>query len=232
MPSFDPETFKTKYNIAETAAHLYSQGDGQFYIRDVAAALEMDPAEIFNYFPDKVSILRFYYASLIIRYESMVSEIEDFESYTLSEKFSNFAFTLFDMLAEQEAFVQDTFDKLIVNSCSKTDFESEIERLLKQFLENDSQLSISSSVALNDCSYSFLRRQFLELIRFWLHDDSENRELTMQLTDKLTAFLQELFYNTVLDKGADLLKFFNANRESFFQNIPFLKQICSKIEIR
>ncbi len=160
----------------------------------------------------------------------MIDEIDDFESYTLSEKLSNFAFTTFDMLREKESFVEATLSNYILNSFTKTDFEKEIERLIKKFLENDDHLAISSTLVLNSYSYTFLRRQYLELLRFWLNDSSENKELTMELTDKATAVFQELLYNPVLDKSFDLVKFMNANRKAFLNNIPIVKQFCSKIE--
>jgi len=232
MEHFDPETFELKFQIADAATDLYIEGDESFLIKDVAKEVDIDPAEVFNYFPNKESILRFYYAGLVFRYELMIDEIDDFDSYTLSEKFSNFAFASFDMLSEKQAFVEGTFDKLIMRSFANTDFEEEIERLIKQFLEEDQQLSMSSTVVLNSYFYTFLRWQYLELVRFWLNDSSEDKELTMELVDKLTGVLQELMYNAILDKGFDLAKFIASNRKTFFTNIPIVKQICSKIEIR
>ncbi len=230
MNTFNPETFETKFAISDIATDLYIQGDGQFLIKDIAKKIDITPAEVFNYFPNKKSILEFYYASLIIRYEMMIDEIDDFDSYTLSEKLSNFAFTTFDMLQEKETFVEATLSDNILNSFTKTDFEKEIERLIKKFLENDDHIAISSTLVLNSYSYTFLRRQYLELLRFWLNDSSENKELTMELTDKATAVFQELMYNPVLDKSFDLVKFLNANRKAFLNNIPIVKQFCSKIE--
>lgn len=232
MSTFDPETFELKFAIADIATDLYIEGDGKFYIKDIASKIDITPAEIFNYFPNKKSILEFYYASLVIRYEMMINEIEDFESYTLSEKLSNFAFTSFDMLQEKESFVEATLSDFILNSFTKTDFEKELERIIKQFLQNDDQISLASTLFLNTYSYSFLRRQFLELLRFWINDTSENKELSMELTDKATAVLQELMYNPILDKSFDLVKFVNSNRKAFINNIPIVKQLCSKIEIR
>lgn len=232
MSTFDPETFETKFTIADIATNLYAKGKSDFHIKDIASQMDITPAEVFNYFPNKKSILEFYYASLIIRYEMMIDEIEDFESYTLSEKLSNFAFTNFDMLQEKEAFISDTFDDYILNSFVKTDFEKELERLIKQFLHDDERIAISSTLALNAYSYAFLRKQYLQLVRFWLNDTSQDKELTMELTDKATGVLQEIMYNPMVDKGLDLAKFINANRKAFINNIPIVKQLYSKIEIR
>lgn len=232
MDDFDPENFELKFQIADAATDLYSKGDGAFLIKDVAREVDIDPAEVFNYFPNKQAILEFYYAALVVRYELMLDEIDDFESYTLSEKFSNFAFASFDMLSEKQVFVEATFEKLILRSFSKTNFEIEVEQLIRQFLEEDQRLSISSTAVLNSYLYTFLRRQYLELVRFWLNDSSEDKELTMELVDKLTNVLQELMYNAILDKGFDLAKFIASNKKAFFTNIPIVKKIYSNIEIR
>jgi AcrR family transcriptional regulator len=232
MKTFDSESFQMQYQIADAAADLYAAGAGDFTLKDVAKKVDLDVGEIFNYFPDKKSILQFYYSSHVVRYEFMIDDIEDFESYTISEKLSNFAYASFDMFGEKRLFVEGTFDKLILGNCTKTDFEDEIERLIKRFLENDKHISLSSSFALNSFFYAFLRRKHLGLIKFWINDESKNYELTMQLTDKLTSFLQELMYNPIADKSFDLAKFMYANRKAFLTNIPLVKQIFSKIEIR
>lgn len=232
MNTHDPEILEMKFRIADAATDLYIEGSDDFLIKDVARKVDIDPAEVFNYFPNKRAILEFYYTSLVIRYEMMISEIDDFETYTISEKLSNFAFTSFDMLQEKQAFTDATFEDLILDSFTKTEFEKEIERIIREFLEADSHISVTSTLVLNRWFYTFLKRQYLELVRFWLNDTSEDKEVTIELTDKLTGVLQELIYNSVLDKSFDLIKFITANREAFLHNIPIVKQIYSKIEIR
>lgn len=232
MKVFDPEVFEIKYQIADIASDLYVAGDGDFTLKAVASELELTVGEIFNYFPNKKAILEFYYASFVIRYELMIEEIEGFEGYSLSEKFSNFAFASFDMLQEKKAFVNRTFEDLVIYSYSKTAFEKEVERLSRKFLQSDPRLADSSILILNDCYYSFLRRVYLRLVQFWLNDESEQQEMTMELTDKLTSLMEEVMYNRVLDKGFDLGKFIYSNQEAFLDQIPFVNRIFSKIEIR
>lgn len=232
MTTIDREKFETKLAITEVAVELYIKQGGSFSLKAIAEELDLTVAEIFNYFPNKREILKFYYASLVFRYQMMVDEIEDFDTYMLSEKLSNFAYASFDMLKERKTFVEATFEKLIIYSYEKTQYEKEVEKLLKKFIENDALVSSSSAVFLNQCTFSFLRRQYLSLVRFWLNDDSEDYELSMELTDKLTNFMQEIMYSAVLDKGFDLVKFLASNSKAFLQNIPFAKNIFSKIEIR
>ncbi|GAA5522818.1 TetR/AcrR family transcriptional regulator [Aliifodinibius salicampi] len=232
MTTINSETVEIKFAIAEAAADLYVEGDNHFNIKDAAQKVGITPAEVFNYFPNKQAILQFYYTTIVFRYRLMIDEIEHFDSYTIGEKLSNFAYTTFDILDEKEAFVERTFKSLILCSYAKTDFEKEVETLMVDFLEDDNNLSVSSTTILNHYFYAFLRRQYLELIRFRLSDTSEGHELTMQLTDKLTNFLQELLYNRVLDQGFELGKFIYTNKETFIQQIPGVRELLSKIEIR
>lgn len=232
MTTINPETVEIKFAIAEAAADLYVEGNDHFNIKDVAQKVGITPAEVFNYFPNKQAILQFYYTAIVFRYRLMIDEIEHFDSYTIGEKLSNFAYTTFDILDEKEAFVERTFQSLILCSYAKTDFEKEVEALMADFLEDDNNLSVSSTTILNRYFYAFLRRQYLELIRFRLSDASEGHELTIQLTDKLTNLLQELLYNRVLDQGFELGKFIYTNKETFIQQIPGVRQLLSKIEIR
>lgn len=228
----DPEQIETRLAIAEAAVDLYIRQNGSFTVKEIAHELDMTVADIFNHFPDKRSILRFFYAGLVLRYRLMVDEIEDFDSYMLGEKLSNFAYACFDILAERKPFVDATFTKLIVRSRTKTVYEQEIEALLKEYVENDSLVSPTSAALSGRFFYSFMRRQYLELIRFWLNDQSEDYELTMELTDKLTGFVQEMMYSAVIDKGLDLARFFGSHSGKILGEMPIIKHIRSKIEIR
>lgn len=232
MTTFNPETAEIKFAIADAATDLYIKGNGHFLIKDVARSVGIAPADIFNYFPNKQAILQFYYAAIVYRYRLMIDEIDHFDSYTLSEKLSNFVYASFDMLDEKQAFVEDTFQRLILQSYSKTTFEKEIEILFQQLLEDDPRISASSAALMNTYFYSLLRCKYLGLIRFRLSDDSEGHELTMEFTDKLTSLLQELMYNSVVDQGFELSKFLYSNKKAILSNIPVVKQIFSKIEIR
>lgn len=227
----DQEEFEIKLAIAGTAASIYVENGGSFTFKEIAKRLEVPPASLFDYFSNKKSILEFYYTSLVIRYHLMIDEIDDFQSYSLSEKLSNFIYASFDMIEEQEAFVHDTFGSTIRQCHTKTEYEQLIEETCRDFFRNDEHLSMSSSLVLRSPFFVILRISYLQLVAFWLDDESEGREQTMELTDKLTSFLQELMYSSVADKGFELLKFMISNG-IITRNIPFWDVITSKIEIR
>lgn len=229
--SLDPEKLQAKLAIAEKAAELYVQQDGSFTLHQIANETKYEVGDIFNYFPDKRAILEFCYTSLVIRYRMMIGEIEDYSSYTLSEKLSSFVYASFDMMAEQREFVEKSFNKIIYNRYAITEYENEVQRMLKSFFEEDPLVATSSKIMSGDYFYALLRQKYIRLVRFWLNDTSDGHELTMELTDKSVSLLQEMAYSTILDKSFDLLKFLISNN-IFIPNLPFMDSIKSKFDIR
>lgn len=225
------QVLEKKLNITEAAIDLYVQRKGTFTLKQISQKTGIAVGEIFEYFPNKKAILEFYYTSLIMRYELMISEIEDFEQYTLSEKLSNFIYASFDLMSEHDAYVEASFPDIILHRYTKTEYEKEIQRILTSFVKDDPLVSSSSMMLLNEYVYAMMSKKYLRLILFWLNDNSEDHELTMELTDKITAFIEEALYSSIIDRGLDMIKFVTSNH-LLARNIPFLKNICSKIEIR
>lgn len=229
MEELNMEELQIKLEITGTAVDLYVEQDGVFTFNQIAKELEIDVADIFNYFPNKKAILEFYYTSLVIRYKLMIEEIDDFETYSLGEKLSNFIYASFDMMQEKQAFVEATFNKMIRYSYTKTDYSKKVEALLESFFREDAGISSSSSLLMNSFFFQLMRAKYLYLVSYWLRDDSEGKERTMELTDKLSSFIQEVMYNSVADKGFELMKFLVTNTKC---SVPFWDKISSKIEIR
>ncbi|MDX1586633.1 MAG: hypothetical protein R3222_07810 [Balneolaceae bacterium] len=230
MSEMDEKELQAKLEISYIAVDLYTAQDGEFGLSQIADELDITVSDIFEYFPNKRAILEFFYTSLVIRYRMMIDEIDGFESYSLGEKLSNFAYASFDMMEEKQSFVESTYKDYIVCSYSKTEYARQIEDLLRQFFKEDEHLSASSSLVLNDLSFSLMRRKYQLLVLYWLRDESEGREKTMELIDKLTSFIQEVMYSKVADQGFELVKFFWSNISK--SDIPFWDSLSSKIEIR
>lgn len=213
------EKLNLKIELTEAAIDLYIED--KFTISNLTSKTGKTASEIYSLFPNKNAILKFYYPSLIVRYQAMISEIDDFDSYSISEKLSNFAFTLFDMMDERREFVEDTFEKYVWTCSSKSEFQKLIKSLFKDFFTSDGKIATSAGFFMGDLFYSSLKTQFLFLIKFWLDDNSEGRERTFALTDKITGFIEELVYSKIVDKGFDLAKYsmsafgFNKQVEDF-----------------
>ncbi len=225
------ELLQKRLEITYTAVDLYLEQGGEFTLSQIADELDITVSDIFEYFADKKAILEFYYTSVVIRYQLMIEEIDDFQEYTLGEKLSNFIYSSFDIMEEKQEFVEKTYKELVGCRYRKSEYEDEIESLFKSFFARDKGISASSGWLLNNLSYSMLRNKYELLVLYWIKDESEGKEKTMELTDKLTTFIEEVLYTQIVDKGLDLMKFIFSNTLSK-ENIPFRDAIESKIEIR
>ncbi|MFP8489358.1 hypothetical protein ACKGJO_09680 [Gracilimonas sp. Q87] len=227
----DTEKINTKIELTEAALDLYIKD--KFSIPNLTDKTGKTASQIYTLFPNKDAILKFYYPSLVIRYKAMIGEIEDFDSFSISEKLSNFAFTLFDMMEERREFVEDTFEKYEWKCTSRSQFQQEIKSLFKDFFTSDGNIATSAGIFIGDLFYASLKTQFMFLIKFWLEDESEGRERTFALTDKITGFVEEIVYSKIVDKGFDLAKYslstfgfskqvegFNDWISSWFENEP------------
>jgi len=200
------EQINDKIELCESAIEL-TLTQGSFTISQLSKVSGKTASQIYNLFSSKKAILEYYYPSLVIRYTAMIDEIEDFESYTISEKLSNFIFTTFDMLEDRREFVQETFDKMIFKKGCDSEFHTEVTALFKHFFTMDGKIAVSAGFIMKDYFYEFIAREYLDIIKFWLKDDSDGKERSFALTDKLTSFVEEVVYNKVIDKGFDLAKY-------------------------
>lgn len=202
-----------KIKISEAAARRYIE-NRRFTIQSLAEELEMKPVDIFELFPNRKSILLFFYESRILIYKEQTKSIDDYRNFSLSEKLSNLFLTLLDQFLEYREFVLKTYKKFVAQSPLTTSFETEFKNELKTIFQSDHNLSGSASFFVNRFLYKTIYYHFHALILFWSNDESKKYEQSFALVDKWCSLIEELFYNKILDKGFDFGKF-------LFYNSPF-----------
>lgn len=190
--------------IAEQAVDLYTT-NSSFTVQQLTEHLKITTAHFYRLFPNRRSVLQYYYEAQLLKTEEIISSISDFHSYTLSEKLSTLAFTLTDLLGEKKEFIRQTFNSLIANK-STTPFSKKLNSITESIFD-DKGISMASKLVLNQWTYRLIAQHYIWMIQYWLRDESHNQEKTMALVDKWTAFVQEVMYSSVLDKGFDLAKF-------------------------
>ncbi|TVQ15534.1 MAG: TetR/AcrR family transcriptional regulator [Balneolaceae bacterium] len=203
----DTATLETRYSIAQAAVDLYEQDPDQFTLKNVGEIVGLSTSGIYGHFNNKEEILRFWYESVVHRYRLMAAELDEFESLTLAEKISNFIYASLEMMGEHRHFVVETFDEVMYNHGETTGMITEIEKLITSFIEDDGRVPGFNRLFTGSLLYQFLADEYLHIVRFWISDESENNEKTLELVDKLTSFLEEMLYNAVATKGFDLARF-------------------------
>jgi AcrR family transcriptional regulator len=206
-----------KQKIVSAAIGLYIDDRANFTIANIARKTRIKKVEIYNFFNSRSAILKYYYPLCVERYRIMTADIDDFAIWSLEEKLANFAYALFDMLQEEREFVEEHFDEAIVHGSATSRFEHDVGALLNEFIGEDCTTGWLAS---------FLAREYVHLISFWLADESSDAQRTMALVDKGASFVGEAVHSSALVyKGIDLTKYLVAND---IVKIPLAKMILGQ----
>lgn len=130
-----------------------------------------------------------------------IEAIPDFQDLTLSETISQFVYQSLDLFTE----VGDLTEAELADVQSS--MQKKVAAIFDRIIERDGRIPFINRFVFKPLVFDIMAWQYVQLIRFWLTDDSEGSEQTLALVDKSTALFQELAYSGVLDKGMDLGKF-------------------------
>ncbi len=197
---------KLKITIAELAADKYVVNP-RFTIQAIADTLEISSNDIFELFPNRSSMLRFYYESRLIVYRNQVQSIDNYADFTLSEKLSNLFLSILDQFSENREFVMKTYPAGICATNFKGTFEEDLKEEIRQIFRSDNRISGTAGFLKQPLLYSAIVKHFDGFVLFWKNDESSMNQQTMALIDKWTSFIQELFYSKIADQAFDLGKF-------------------------
>jgi hypothetical protein len=195
-----------RIKISEAATNRYIKND-RFTIQSLAEDIKMDSKQIFDLFPNRSSILRYYYESRLIIYREQLDKIDGYSNFSLSEKLSNFFISILDQFQDQREFILISYKKMLIQNCDSPPFEQQFKKELKNIFTQDDNISISSKPFINKILYHTIYIQFHGLIWFWSKDESRQNENCLALIDKWSNLTEEAFYSKILDKGFDFGKF-------------------------
>jgi AcrR family transcriptional regulator len=199
-----------KNAIIQAAVSLYMENRSDFTLRKIAQAADCDVTDIQRFYPGKQAILRGFYDRIPDLYHYSATEISDYNGLTLGEKLGHYIYTSFDALNEQRDFTEETFQNMVM-SRSDTKWHVETALLFEELVQQDDRVSDIGRMLVPGLAWKLAANEYFQLIRYWLQDDSENSQRTLALVDKMTAFVNEIFYTTIADKGFDLIKYLASN---------------------
>ncbi len=187
--------------ILRGAIDLYLEAPEHFTMAKLAKELKCDRSVLYRHFPNKTSLLRAYYQHTFDRYLESCAATPDYETFQLEEKLSHLIYTHLELFQEEREFVEETFGKLVFKAEPKSAFQKSVETRIAEFLshsEGDVAILGGKNVA------EFLTQEAFYLIKFWLKDDSEGSEQTIELADKLIRFASEALQLQVVSRGLEL----------------------------
>jgi AcrR family transcriptional regulator len=190
-----------KIQILETALDLYSENQMQFSLSNVAKRLKVTRGKVYSQFSTKNSVLIYFYQSCFENYLKQTNEISEYSQFTIEEKLGHLVYTHIELFQKEKEFVESTFNELIYKSNGKNIFQKSLEVQIANILkESEGDASILPGKYLSN----FMVKELFHIFKFWIKDDSEQSEQTIELTDKIIAFVGEILRNQIFTKGIEL----------------------------
>lgn len=219
----DPDLLQQKAIVA-AAIELYLDDPGQLTAPAIAAAAGVDRADVYRYVDSSLFVLPAFYDLCIPQYRAICAAIDGYETFSLTERLATFIFVLFDVLEEQRAFVERTFEPYIVEQRMPSSFRQDVAAVFAEILDIDAIPPTNRLATDWPPLHRVLTEAYLRLVLFWLDDTSSQREQTMALVDKLVAFFVELATFQGIERGADLLKYLINIGLIDLDRIPFARR--------
>ncbi len=173
---------------------------------ELARITETPPDKVHRNFDDVDEWIDAFYCRIVDEYRLMAAQIPDLHEYTVGEKLSNFCLASMDMMRDHENLIRSTYHPFILERFTATRFEKEVELLFREFTEKDGRVALSNQLLLTGPVYMFWSREYLHMIGYWLENPGSEDQV-MALMEKTTSLLNEILYNGVVDKAADLGKY-------------------------
>ena len=190
-----------KLKIFETAFEMYFENPTQFSVRNVAKELKLSRKQVYNHFTSKKAILRYFYQLCFEEYINQTNEIDRYSEFTLEEKLGHLVYTHIELFQKEKEFVESTFNEIIFKANANNLFQKSLEKQVEIILdtsEGDASILPKKYLAM------ILVKELFHIFKFWIKDDSEKSEDTIELIDKIIAFLGEILSNQIITKGIDL----------------------------
>ena len=190
-----------KLKIFETAIDMYSENPAKFSVRTVAKDLNLKREEVYTHFPNRNAILRYFYQLCFEEYIKQTDEIGDYSNFSLEEKLGHLVYTHIELFQKEKEFVESSFNEIIYKANPNNIFQKSLEGQVEKIL-NDSEGD--ASILPSKYISKFLVKELFHIFKFWIKDDSDKSEQTIELVDKIIAFIGEILSNQIISKGIDL----------------------------
>lgn len=203
---------KVREKILDAAVDLMSmEGYKNVSMRKIAKQAKVGDATIYNYFPNKESLLYGYFAALVQQSVEELQAIDDFEQYSLQEKIQLLIETNLTQMLPHREFVLEAFEITFLTPLAKfgniAPIKSQLSEQVRLYLSQAYQQGALEEESLHEFIPSLFWDYYLGMVMYWLKDDSEDFTNTTQLLDLSLNFAISLLASGVLSKAGQMTSF-------------------------
>lgn len=198
----DPEAFSERKQLIHAAIAVYMDDPASLTPAAICEQAGTDRLTFVSYFDEPEDALPAFYTLVFDQYHLLRMATDGYEHFSFEERLATFLYILLDALDEEREFVKATFHSDIRRSAS---FRDQVQGEMQRLLTEDTVPSTNQWVTGRWTVSRIATEAVLRIIRFWLHDTSDDRAATTALIDKLVAFTAELVTFRGVQRGTDLL---------------------------
>ena len=200
---------KTKAKILKEAVELIiEKGFKQASMREMAKNAGVSNPTIYNYFPTKEKILYAYIEAKHNETAQILSEVEDFNTYTLREQLQTLIETELELYLEDREFILQIFDMVFHSSGVRIDSLYSTNRVFIEMVEDMLNIAIEAGeiedIPFKEYMPKLFWDYFITVVAYWVKDDSEMFENTTQYIDHSMGVIEALLQSQILNKASDL----------------------------
>jgi AcrR family transcriptional regulator len=221
----DPDAFAAQKQLVEAALRLEPSPSDAPSVDAVCTEAGVDEETFYTHFDAPAELYPAFYDLVIDQYHLLTAATEGYEEFTVEERLASFFYIVLDALAEQRAFVQETFDTSVrYNSTLRAD----VRTALRDLLTDDRIPQPNRLVTGVWPVHEVLTEVTFAVIRHWTSDETENQAATTALVDKLVAFVAELVTFRGVSRGVDLVWHIVQNDALGLRRLPLLGRLFSE----
>jgi|GEM_PF-3209016 len=200
MP-LDPDVFAEKKALVHAAVAVYMDDTSLLTTGAICDQAGEERITFVAHFDEPEDAVIAFYEIIFEQYHVIRNATEGYPQFSFEEKLATLLFILIDALEEERAFVQETFD---TRMRSRSDFRASVSRELDVLLQSASVPELNQFVTAQWPVRASFTEAVMRIIRFWIHDESEGRQATTALIDKLVGFTADLVTFRGIERGTDL----------------------------
>ncbi len=199
----------------ESAADLFAEKTRFVSFTELAEATGISEAALCDEFGTVDQLITRYYADLVERCVELLLELDP---ATAEERAGAFVFIMLDLLEERSAFVDMTFRSYAAAWGSA--FRSRLADAAGSVLDAPDVPGINQAALASGPLAVPAAEVFVRLVTTWLGDETEGRQRSTALIDKVVRLYGSLATNSTANDGVDVIRY--AVEAEYLPRIPFL----------
>jgi len=208
---------KNKKHIIETAVNVFNRvGYKTTTIKQIAKESKISEPSIYNYFPNKESLVFGYFELELLRTIDKLNTQPSFINLNFCEKIQSFMETQLEALEKNRTLVEESFKFIFVTSSIHSSIEVTQQKkilttFMREYMIKSQKIGDFPTSPLDEFFIGLIWDFYVGIVCYWLKDSSPSYANTSQLIDKSILLLQEILKTNIANKLLDILQFFVRN---------------------